>query len=149
MSKRGENIWRRKDGRWEARYIKGRNGARAVYGYLYAKSYAEVKAKKMEVQQECADRPAAMSRESFSALADAFLCRKKHHVKESTVSNYRYRIDRYLIPYWGNTPLQHIDSIAVDKFTDHLFCVFHLAPKTVKDVLSLFDSVLKFGCENI
>lgn len=25
MPKRGENIWKRKDGRWEARYIKGRD----------------------------------------------------------------------------------------------------------------------------
>lgn len=28
MSKRGENIYRRKDGRWEARYKKGRSGGR-------------------------------------------------------------------------------------------------------------------------
>ena len=25
MSRKGENIYRRKDGRWEARYIKGQN----------------------------------------------------------------------------------------------------------------------------
>lgn len=47
MSRRGENIWHRKDGRWEARYIKGYDGKRAVYGYLYAKSYAEAKAKQL------------------------------------------------------------------------------------------------------
>ena len=47
MSKRGENITKRKDGRWEARYIKGYENGKAVYGYLYGKSYAEAKNKKM------------------------------------------------------------------------------------------------------
>lgn len=56
MSKHGENIRKRKDGRWEGRYIKGRKSDRtAIWGYIYGHSYAEVKKrlaiKKMEVQQ--------------------------------------------------------------------------------------------------
>ena len=44
MSKRGENIYKRKDARWEARYIKGYDTlGNAQYGYLYAKTYNEVK----------------------------------------------------------------------------------------------------------
>ena len=52
MSKRGENIWHRKDGRWEARYIKDRLNGRAVYGYVYAKTYKEVKEKQMSKAKE-------------------------------------------------------------------------------------------------
>lgn len=48
MSRKGENIFKRKDGRWEGRYIKARNGKKAVYGYVYGKSYSEVKKKKSE-----------------------------------------------------------------------------------------------------
>lgn len=56
MAKRGENIRKRKDGRWEGRYIKGRKSNRtAIWGYIYGHSYTEVKEKltikKMEVQQ--------------------------------------------------------------------------------------------------
>ena len=41
MPRRGENIYKRKDGRWEGRYIRGRTPAgKAEYGYVYAKSYA-------------------------------------------------------------------------------------------------------------
>lgn len=44
MSKRGENIYKRKDGRWEARYPKGKDEkGRTKYGYIYAKTYAEAK----------------------------------------------------------------------------------------------------------
>lgn len=40
MPRRGENIWKRKGGRWEARYIKGRTTeGRAIYGSVYAKTY--------------------------------------------------------------------------------------------------------------
>ena len=41
MSKRGENIYKRKDGRWEGRYIKERSAdGKARYAYVYGKSYA-------------------------------------------------------------------------------------------------------------
>lgn len=40
MSKRGENIYKRKDGRWEGRYIKCRTlHGKIQYGYVYGKSY--------------------------------------------------------------------------------------------------------------
>ena len=51
MSKKGENIYKRKDGRWEGRYIRLRNiGGKAEYGYIYGKSYAEVKKKLMNAK---------------------------------------------------------------------------------------------------
>ena len=48
MPRKGENIFKRKDGRWEGRYIKGHEGKKAVYGYVFGKSYSEVKQKKAE-----------------------------------------------------------------------------------------------------
>ena len=43
MPRRGENIYKRKDGRWEGRYIKCHINGKAQYGYIYAKSYKEAK----------------------------------------------------------------------------------------------------------
>ena len=46
MSKKGENIYKRKDKRWEARYIKGYDpDGSARYGYCYGKTYREAKEK--------------------------------------------------------------------------------------------------------
>ena len=40
MSRKGENITKRKDGRWEARVIKGYDcNGKAQYAYLYGRSY--------------------------------------------------------------------------------------------------------------
>lgn len=41
MPRRGENIYKRGDGRWEGRYIRGRTPeGRAQYGYVYAATYS-------------------------------------------------------------------------------------------------------------
>lgn len=46
MPRHGENIYKRKDGRWEGRYIIGyRESGKARYGAVYAHSYQEVKQK--------------------------------------------------------------------------------------------------------
>ena len=44
MARRGENIHKRKDGRWEGRYIKTRTlEGKIQWGYIYGTAYAEVK----------------------------------------------------------------------------------------------------------
>ena len=44
MARRGENIRKRSDGRWEGRYIKGRSAdGKPCWGYVYGTTYAEVR----------------------------------------------------------------------------------------------------------
>lgn len=46
MPRRGENIYKRKDGRWEGRFLESYNvNGKAKYHSVYAPSYAEVKRK--------------------------------------------------------------------------------------------------------
>lgn len=48
----GDNIHLRKDGRYEARYIKERDAqGRIIYGYCYGRTYAEAKEKRDALQQ--------------------------------------------------------------------------------------------------
>ena len=51
MARTGENIYKQKDGRWEARYILfyDENG-KAKYRYLYTQTYTEVKNKLLKEQ---------------------------------------------------------------------------------------------------
>lgn len=52
MARKGENIYRRKDGRWEGRYIADRaKDGRARYRSVYAKSYSQVKQKLQEAKE--------------------------------------------------------------------------------------------------
>lgn len=53
MPRRGENIRKRKDGRWEARFIKRYDSeGKAVYGSVYGKTYFEVKKKQTEILEK-------------------------------------------------------------------------------------------------
>ncbi len=80
MSKRGENITKRKDGRWEARYIKGYEKGKAVYGYLYGKSYAEAKQKKEDALRTSKELSPTKQTETFNDLLNCFLLQKKYCV---------------------------------------------------------------------
>ena len=44
MARRGENIRKRSDGRWEGRYIKSRSAdGKPCWGYVYGATYTEVR----------------------------------------------------------------------------------------------------------
>ena len=62
MSRRGENIYKRKDGRYEGRYVTGRTlDGKTRFGYVYAHSYSEVRLELMRKKVEQANIPAAPS----------------------------------------------------------------------------------------
>ena len=76
MSKKGENIYKRKDGRWEARYIKGyQPDGKAIYGYCYAATYAGAKEKSNLMK--AAVTPEIRQKRAFHASATSGLCSVK------------------------------------------------------------------------
>ena len=111
MSKHGENIRKRKDGRWEGRFIKGRKSDRtAIWGYIYGHSYTEVKEKltikKMEVQQFAlnVDNP-TFSELSLTWGSSIFL-----GVKSSTSAHYHYTLQHYILPVLGPYRVQALNE---------------------------------------
>ena len=65
MSRKGENIYKRKDGRYEGRYIKDYDmQGKSVIGYVYGKTYKEAKEKllvaKAQVKQRQNKPPSEM-----------------------------------------------------------------------------------------
>lgn len=51
MPRRGENIYKRKDGRWEGRLLRGHHpNGKAIYQYVYGKSYSEAKRKLLDLR---------------------------------------------------------------------------------------------------
>lgn len=79
MARKGENIYKRKDGRWEGRYIKDRdNSGNAIYGYVYAKSYGEARNKLIDARMNtCKQLPTKESLSSFSDWTDLWMEQKK------------------------------------------------------------------------
>lgn len=116
MSRRGENIYKRQDGRWEARYIKARDATgRAVYGYIYRHSYLEAKRAQAEAKATCGKQEISGEKQSFRQMTLGEYMRLwqasiQMSVKKSTYANYDGLIRRHIDPVLGQIPLRKIDS---------------------------------------
>ncbi len=116
MAKKGENIHKRKDGRWEGRYIKGRSDSgKPVWGYLYGHAYSEVKAeliRKKALSGYCQISGSSMS---FSVLAELWLNSFCQSIKESTLTHYKYTLHRYLLPVLGHLQVSSLDAPLLER----------------------------------
>lgn len=75
--RKGENVFKRKDGRWEARYIKGREpSGRIRYGFCYGKTCGEAREKAMKCKAALLDNkplPTSGARRRFAYYCDEWL----------------------------------------------------------------------------
>ena len=156
MPRRGENIRKRKDGRWEGRYIKGRDSlGKAQYGYVFRKSYKEVKE---AVQQLRASLAAATTHSSaevtFAVLLQLWLDSAKLYIKQSTYSHYLFVIERHLLASLGSIPAGNINQRVIDSFLQEklergrLDKTGGLSPKTVRDTAAVIQTAIRYEVEN-
>lgn len=158
MPRKGENIYRRQDGRWEARYIHHYEGGKARYRYVYGTTYLEVREKKQSAQAKVNGHgepyaPGIGMRLTFSVLAEMWLSDIRVAVKESTYTRYHRIVSKYLIPRVGGQVLSRMDNKHFRHFPELLLaeggiCHGPLAPKTVTDILCVLKSILRYGKDN-
>lgn len=158
LGRHGENIRKRKDGRWEARYIMGYDEhGKAQYKYLYGKTYYEVRDLKNRMMSEKATRKSldntSNMKITFGQLLDDWLLSIRQDVKESTYSRYVFLIRKHILPELGNLFLINMTSETIDRFTckklneGKLNAKGGLSPKTVSGLLSIIKLALDFGKE--
>lgn len=154
MPRKGENIYKRKDGRWEGRYIKSRTcTGKIVYGYVYAKTYREAKVKLRENALPCNPQQvvsAVTNSYSFSVIALDWFESIKSRTKESTRNKYHNILEDYILPVYGNKTLDTITYEFIESHCNYLLISggkkgLGLSAKTVTDVLSVIRNVLKFA----
>ena len=87
MARRGENIYKRKDGRWEGRFIKSHDvNGKAHYGYVYGKTYSDVKLLLREKHSKLSlvDNDALKGNVQYNSVLISWLESQKINIKEST-----------------------------------------------------------------
>lgn len=151
MARTGENIYKRKDGRWEARYIlfydeKGK----AKYRYLYAKTYAEVKNKLFNEQTQTINLVTSKSNTTYSKWLDDWLIYKKVIVKESSYIRYRNTIDKHIRPELGKYPVSKISSELIENFIikksqNGKLSGGGLSSKSISDIIVIIKETFKFA----
>lgn len=151
MPKRGENIYKRKDNRWEARILVGytKEGKRK-YHSVYGKSYQEIKDKKINYEKNILRNIPYKGTNKLTVghLVDEWLQIQQFKVKNTTYSTYLRMIHSQILPQLGDTPLEQIDENVLCSFlSEKKSCRngTELASKTVKDISVLLGSILSYG----
>lgn len=123
MARRGENIYKRKDGRWEGRYIKGRKANGKIhYGYVYRRSFKKLREVLMKMKFKYQEIQTAQGDYSGSVEDWLMHCmqQKKDQVKPSTLTTYQYKIEKYALPYIGHLPLRSLTKRTIQKWVEAL-----------------------------
>lgn len=154
MPRRGENIYKRKDGRWEGRILLGPAlGKKTPYAYVYASTYRGVKEKMVRRRDLIRTSLLKILPLSGQEAAERWLEQKRHEVKWSTYVNYERLIERHILPTFGQRPVSDIDEREIRRFIDALIShgrLDHkggLAPKTVSDILIVLKAILRTAGE--
>lgn len=144
MARRGENIYKRKDGRWEGRYKSGvKEDGTTKYSSIYGKSYAEVKTQLSEkrVKSTIAAIPRKLT---LNNLFEMWFSDIRLKVKLSTYMNYQTKYEKHIRSALGSLAYE---KITTDKLNDFIQAKLSsgLSAKYTADIAGVVKSVCRFA----
>lgn len=147
MPRRGENIYKRKDGRWEARYIKEITAdGKKKYGSVYADNYKDVKAK----QQQHLLHPTKIACNSMNITVNVMIAEWlnsiKNRVKPNTYQKYQSVCKNHIIDDFGSMLVKLISNYTIINLTNRLM-EKNLSAKSINDILIVLGLVFKYAEE--
>lgn len=151
MSRRGENIYKRKDGRWEGRYIKSYTADnKAKYGYVYGKTYSDVKEKLISAKAvpignttEC-----KLKTTSLNEVLTLWLLSVQRNVKEATYARYYHLVEAHIRPKLGAYSVDLITPTVIENYINELLSHGRLdgkgglSSKTTTEILTIIKSAI-------
>ena len=143
MARRGNNIYKRKDGRWEGRlYFTDTKKYRSVYG----KTYSEAKEKLVKLQNENV-LPDKKCIESYVDVMTKWLESSKNRIKESSYFCYQTKIKVHIIPYFKKIKYCKVDLQIMNRFIQDKINE-KLSNKYISDMIVMMKTAAKWA-ENI
>lgn len=147
MSRRGENIYLRKDGLYEARYVKEIDVyGKKKYGSVYSRSYREVKAKRQDALDNLLlnQKPISLRNMTIAELTEEWLYINKSRLKLSTYQRYCGLYNKHIKDSIGGIRIIFFSAISVREFALKLESG-GLRAQSANCVLIFLHSVLKYG----
>lgn len=148
MPKRGNNIYKRKDGRWEARYVKGISfDGKKRYGSVYGKTYTEAKDK--QAQHIYNPTPAEKTIFlSLSSLMHEWLGHIENSVKKSTYQKYRSIVKTHIdTDIIGGSSVCCLTTKSYGDFVKAKCDTGTLSASTINDILIVIGLALSYAEE--
>lgn len=151
MARHGENIYKRKDGRYEGRYVIGKKpNGKTRFGYIYARRYAE--ARRLLIQKKAAysvqsDRELQPRLYTLAEWLPKWMERELlGTVKVSSYQTYCYQWRCHLLPSLGQYFLTQLTSGMIQEFLNGLESM-GLSFNTIKGVYRLLASAMRAAME--
>lgn len=147
MARKGENIYKRKDGRWEARFIRSHQSGKTIYGYVYGKSYSEVKKKQSDVMKDLSNFEIKAGKQpDIKSVSAMWLDSLRSTRKASTIIKYSNQLNKHILPVFGNQNLSEISNEALIGFGAQLLSGENgLSTKSASDIISRMKSIRKYA----
>ena len=151
MSRHGENIYKRRDGRYEGRYVVGKTATgKTRFGYIYGYQYTEVRNELLR------KKAGQLKKEEHAVRCCGILLRDwigrwlgnelLGSVKESSYQTYLRQINVHLLPALGHLPLSEVTPAVVHGFVTQMEGA-GFAHSTVKGALRLLNAALRSAQE--
>lgn len=155
MARKGENIHRRRDGRWEGRFQKGRDSnGRIIYGSVYGKTYREVKEKKTLVIINSDEVQITNGKDKcFKEVCELWLNSNRIRYKGATENRYQNLLDRHIIPEFGDVKISQISAPMINEFLmkklerGRIDESGGLSAAYVRSIMLIISSILRFAVE--
>ncbi len=148
MAKRGSNIYKRKDGRFEGRVPVGyQDNGKIKYKSVYARTLSEVKEKMLEMYSIRQNQPVSSIKLTVHEAAEQWLSSAKLRVKESSYVNYANIVNKHIIPILGGEFMQNLTTSRLNDFIHHklnhgrLNGKGGLSAKSVRDIMTVYRSI--------
>ncbi len=141
MPKRGEHIRKRKDGRWEGRYIEKKNGQSKTRS-VYAKSYSEVKEKLLIAKYQIASTSTQQEiiEVSLQEVAEEWLKEIREKRRHATYIKYQGIYRKHIQPKLGNTAISQVSMEMVCE------CISgELSNNSIKSIYCVLNQIITFG----
>lgn len=148
MAKRGSNIYKRKDGRFEGRVPVGyQDNGKIKYKSVYARTLFEVKEKMSDVYSIKQNHSVSAIKLTVCDAARQWLSSAKLRVKESSYANYKNIISKHILPILGG---EYIQNLTTSKLNDFIHNKLNhgrlngkggLSAKSVRDIMTVYRSI--------
>lgn len=143
MPRKGENIYKRKDSRWEGRYKVGYNDSgTAKYRSVYGKTYQDVKTKLTALKAVPVPTNSS-GKLTVKELFEEWLSAVKLRVNESTYANYRMKAEKHILPEFGGLRYEMLTAQMLHSFIENKL-KHGLSAKYVSDIVIVFKSMAKY-----
>lgn len=145
--RKGKNIHKRKDGRWEARAVIGRDDeGKLLYKFLYGHSYREAAEKKAAFERShvpAASPSEPCKRYRFRDVAILWMASMEGKWKRSTRSRYQDCLQNHIIPRWGEKELSELGQTEYDTLI--AACSGQLTANSMQTVNTVINGIIRFS----